>query len=59
MSVAALEDEAGADITHFAHRDEFLRLLAAFLEGLEDGPELELDRMVKEMGAIVSLCNGQ
>jgi hypothetical protein len=54
MSVVALEDDADANITHFAHRDEFLRLLAKLLEKLDENDERGLDVLVTAMGGIVS-----
>lgn len=54
MSVLALEDDVETNITHFAHRAEFLRLLAVFLERLDDNDDNDLDELVKPMGAIVS-----
>jgi uncharacterized protein YpiB (UPF0302 family) len=55
MSVVALEDDVEANITHFAHRAEFLTLLQAFLEALDQNDDKNLDDLVKPMGAIVSL----
>jgi hypothetical protein len=53
MSVVALEDDVEANITHFAHRAEFLTLLQAFLEALDQNDDKNLDDLVKPMGAIV------
>jgi len=54
MSVMALEDDGEANITHFAHRAEFLALLGTFLEKLDEIEDTDLDELVKPMGAIVS-----
>jgi len=54
MSVLALEDDGEANITHFAHRSEFLALLAAFLRKLDENDNENLDDLVRSMGAIVS-----
>jgi len=54
MSVMALEDEVEANITHFAHRAEFLALLGMLLEKLDESDDKNLDELVKPMGAIVS-----
>lgn len=53
MSILALEEDVEANITHFAHRAEFLTLLAAFLEKLDENDDQNLDDLVKPMGAIV------
>ena len=52
----ALEDDGEANITHFAHRAEFLALLGTFLEKLDEIEDTDLDELVKPMGAIVSRC---
>jgi hypothetical protein len=54
MSVMALEDDVEANITHFAHRAEFLALLGTLLEKLDENDDKNLDELVKPMGAIVS-----
>lgn len=54
MSLITLEDDIDANITHFAHRSEFLKLLALFLQRLDEDDEETLDELVKSMGAIVS-----
>jgi hypothetical protein len=54
MSVMALEDDVEANITHFAHRNEFLALLGTLLEKLDENDDKNLDELVKPMGAIVS-----
>jgi hypothetical protein len=54
MSVMALEDDVEANITHFAHRAEFLALLGTLLEKLDENDDRNLDELVKPMGAIVS-----
>ena len=50
----ALEDDVEANITHFAHRAEFLALLGTLLEKLDENDDKNLDELVKPMGAIVS-----
>jgi predicted house-cleaning noncanonical NTP pyrophosphatase (MazG superfamily) len=57
MSVMALEDDAEANITHFAHRAEFLALLGTLLEELDENDDKNLDELVKPMGAIVSCAS--
>jgi hypothetical protein len=57
MSVMALEDDVEPNITHFAHRAEFLALLGTLLEKIE-GNDKNLDELVKPMGAIVSRAFG-
>ena len=54
----ALEDDVEANITHFAHRAEFLALLGTLLEKLDEVDEKSLDELVKPMGAIVSRAFG-
>jgi hypothetical protein len=58
MSVMALEDDVEANITHFAHRAEFLALLGTLLEKLDENDDKNLDELVKPMGAIVSCALG-
>jgi hypothetical protein len=57
MSVLALEDDVESNITHFAHRGEFLALLCALLEKLDENDDKNLDELVKPMGAIVSCAS--
>jgi type VI protein secretion system component VasF len=59
MSTAAIEDENDPTYTHFAHRQEFLRLLDRFLKldlrgyvGQKEHEEEE--RLVDQLGNIVS-----
>jgi hypothetical protein len=54
MSVVALERDADTTITHFAHREEFGQLLAAFFKRLDGHGAEELHVLVRQMGAIVS-----
>lgn len=56
MSLGVLEDDADPNYTHFAHRDEFLALLARFLETPHNGQEKRSNDLVKAMGSIVRLC---
>jgi hypothetical protein len=58
MSMMALEDDVAANITHFAHRAEFLALLGTLLEKLDENDDKNLDELVKPMGAIVSCALG-
>jgi hypothetical protein len=59
MSLVALEDDVDANITHFGHRDDFLKLLASLLQHLDDHDEKNLDEPVTSMGAIVSRLSSQ
>ena len=59
MSVMAVEDDVEANITHFAHRAEFLALLGTLLEKLDENDDKNLDELVKPMGAIVSIAIDQ
>jgi hypothetical protein len=54
MSVMALEDDVEANITHFAHRAEFLALLGTLSDKLDENDDKSLEELVKPMGAIVS-----
>lgn len=55
MSLAALEDDGEATRSHFSHQVELEKLLAGLLGGGASASisEEELDRLVREMGAIV------
>jgi len=59
MSVMALEEDVEANITHFAHRVEFLALLRTLVEKLDEHDDKNLDELVKPMGAIVSIAIDQ
>ena len=58
-AITALEDESDPTYTHFAHRQEFLRLLDGFLEldlrgNVEPRDHEEEERLVDQLGDVVS-----
>lgn len=55
MAAVLLEDDADPNFTHFAHREEFLKLLKTLLDGRSSGQDVgQIDDSVKAMGSIVS-----
>lgn len=54
MATLSLEDDSDPNLTHFAHKDEFMALLRSFLADFDAGDCADHGPQLTSMGAIVS-----